>query len=134
MLLMSVCIGESTAIQAFKEFAAGIVTNFGEEYLRDPTKEDITKHMEINGERGFVGMFGSLDCCHWVWKNCPVGLAGQFRNKDGENTIVLEAIATKNLWIWHAFIGILGSNNDINVVDRSPLIVNLLKGVGPSVG
>ena len=41
----------------------------------------------------------------------------------------MEAIATQNLWIWHAFIGLPGSNNDINVIDRSPLMVNYLCGV-----
>lgn len=41
----------------------------------------------------------------------------------------MEAIATQNLWIWHAFIGLPGSNNDINVIDRSPLMVNYLRGV-----
>jgi hypothetical protein len=47
--------------------------------------------------------------------------------------MVLEAIATYDLWLWHAFIGAAGSNNDITVVDKSPLIPNLLKGVGADV-
>jgi hypothetical protein len=65
-------IGKSTAISAFKHFVFAIVTTFGEEFLRQPNEADIKKHMEINKNRGFVGMFGSLDCTHWVWKNCPV--------------------------------------------------------------
>lgn len=103
-------IGESTTISAFKHFVEAIVNCFGEEYLRHPTKEDVKRHMEINRKRGFVGMFGSLDCTHWTWKNCPVGEQGQFWDKDGLNSIVLEAIATSDLWIWHAFAGIPGSN------------------------
>ncbi|CAM6116693.1 unnamed protein product [Calypogeia fissa] len=122
-------ISESTATAAFKQFANGVVELFGDEYLRHPTKEDVVRHMEINTRRGWPGMFGSLDCSHWVWRNCPVALQGQFRDKDGENSIVLEAIATQNLWIWHAYVGVPRSNNDINVVDCSPLLVDLLNGV-----
>lgn len=50
------------------------------------------------------------------------------------NSIVMEAISTSNLWIWHSFIGIPGSNNDINIVDRSLLIIKLLNRVAPNIG
>lgn len=127
-------IGESTAHEAFKKFVNSVVHIFGEQYLRQPTEGDLRRHMEINRARGWVGMFGSLDCTHWNWKNCPVGLQSQYRDKDGENSIVLEAVATANLWIWHPFIGVPGSNNDISVVERSPILVNMLKGIAPAVG
>jgi hypothetical protein len=126
-------IGESTAINAFKEFVEAVVLSFGEEYLREPTPADIKKHMEINRRRGFPGMFGSLDCSHWIWKNCPMGEQGIYLDKDGTKSLVLEAVATGDLWIWHSFIGMPGSNNDINAVDRSPLVVNLLQGAMPDV-
>jgi hypothetical protein len=38
----------------------------------------------------------------------------------------LEAIADGGLHIWHAFFGIPGSNNDLFVLDRSPLVQNVL--------
>nr|GFA27559.1 putative nuclease HARBI1 isoform X2 [Tanacetum cinerariifolium] len=41
-------------------------------------------------------------------------------------TIMLEAVASQDLWIWHAFYGIVGANNDINVLDNSPLFDDLL--------
>ncbi|KAL1370522.1 hypothetical protein AAHE18_01G066500 [Arachis hypogaea] len=31
-----------------------------------------------------------------------------------------------DLWIWHAFFGVSGSNNDINVLDRSPVFDDIL--------
>jgi hypothetical protein len=31
--------------------------------------------------------------------------------------------------IWHAYFGLLGESNDLNVLDRSPLIWDLLGGV-----
>ena len=36
--------------------------------------------------------------------------------------MVLEAVVTQDLWFWHAYFGSAGSNNDINVFDRSPLM------------
>nr|GEX49599.1 protein ALP1-like isoform X1 [Tanacetum cinerariifolium] len=41
-------------------------------------------------------------------------------------TIMLEAVASQYLWIWHAFYGIAGANNDINVLDNSSLFDDLL--------
>eukprot|EP00644_Phytophthora_capsici_P007896 jgi/Phyca11/126401/e_gw1.63.189.1 len=76
-------------------------------------------------------MFGSLDCTHWTWKNCPMAWQGMFQDRDGNPSIIMEAVATKNLWIWHSYVGVAGSNNDINVIDRSPLIINWLSGVAP---
>jgi hypothetical protein len=41
---------------------------------------------------------------------------------------MLEAVADQNLHIWHIYFGLPGSNNDLNVLDRSPLIRDLLRG------
>ncbi|XP_028075537.1 uncharacterized protein LOC114277791 [Camellia sinensis] len=35
--------------------------------------------------------------------------------------------------IWHAFFGMLGSHNDLNVLDRSPLFSDLAQGKAPPV-
>ena len=48
-------------------------------------------------------------------------------------TVILEAVASHNLWIWHAFFGMPGSHNDINVLHRSPLFANLAEGRAPEV-
>nr|GFD09438.1 protein ALP1-like [Tanacetum cinerariifolium] len=48
-------------------------------------------------------------------------------------TIMLEAVASQDLWIWHAFYGIAGANNDINVLDNSPLSDDLLDALAPVV-
>jgi hypothetical protein len=42
----------------------------------------------------------------------------------------LEAIADQSLWIWHVFFGLPSGNNDINVLDRSPMLSDLLQGPG----
>jgi hypothetical protein len=71
---------------------------------------------------------------HWQWKNCPVAWRGQFTHGDkGVPTMILEAVATKDLRIWHAFFGVAGSNNDINVLNKSPLFIQKLRGEAPRV-
>jgi hypothetical protein len=123
-------IGESTAIESMKRFCAAVRACFGATYMRKPTRSDIINQMRINEERGWPGMFGSLDCMHWGWKNCPVAWQGQFQDKDGNRSIILEAIADQSLWIWHAFFGLPGGNNDLNVLDRSTVVQDILMGEG----
>jgi hypothetical protein len=74
--------------------------------------------MAINLARRSPDMFGSIDCMHYVWKNCPMAWQGDFQDKDHNMSLVLEAIADQSLWIWHAYFGMLGANNNINVLDR----------------
>jgi hypothetical protein len=88
--------------------------------------EDFEKQLAINRDCGFSAMFASLDCMHYVWNNCPVAWQGDFGDKDGNMSIILEAIANRDLHSWHIFSGLPGSNNDLNVLDRSSLIHNML--------
>jgi hypothetical protein len=76
-------------------------------------------------------MLGSIDCMHWQWKNCPKGLWGMYQCHTKEATIILEAVASHDLWIWHAFFGMPGSYNDINVLQRSPVFRRLCNGESP---
>jgi hypothetical protein len=46
---------------------------------------------------------------------------------------MLEVVASYDLWIWHAFFGVAGSNNDINVLNRSPLFTEVVQGRAPEV-
>ncbi|CAL2275881.1 unnamed protein product [Prunus armeniaca] len=38
-------------------------------------------------------------------------------------------MASYDTWIWHAFFGATGSNNDINILARSPLFNDMVHGV-----
>ncbi|KAL5832315.1 hypothetical protein ACOSQ4_017669 [Xanthoceras sorbifolium] len=124
-------IGESTAIESMKRFCRAVVEVFRERYLRSPNAYDVARLLQIGEERGFPGMLGSLDCMHWKWKNCPTAWAGQYSGRSGSPTIILEAVADYDLWIWHAYFGLPGSNNDINVLEASHLFSNLAKGLAP---
>nr|XP_043637834.1 uncharacterized protein LOC122608817 [Erigeron canadensis] len=105
------------------------------EYLRKPTQEDVDRvtanHLEVHG---FRGVLGSIDCMHWPWRNCPTAWQGQHTCGDkGHPTIMLEAVASYDLWIWHAYFGPTGSNNDINVLNESDLFDQLLEDRAPVV-
>ncbi|XP_048609380.1 putative nuclease HARBI1 [Brassica napus] len=126
-------LGETTALLCLENFVEGIINLFGDEYLRRPTPEDLQRLLDIGEIRGFPGMIGSIDCMHWEWKNCPTAWKGQYTRGSGKPTIVLEAVASQDLWIWHAFFGPPGTLNDINVLDRSPVFDDILQGRAPKV-
>ncbi|KAK2408937.1 hypothetical protein QL285_044406 [Trifolium repens] len=46
---------------------------------------------------------------------------------------MLEAVASQDLWIWHAFSGVAGSNNDINVLNQSDVFNDVMQGRAPEV-
>ncbi|XP_042456377.1 uncharacterized protein LOC122040950 [Zingiber officinale] len=98
-------MGETTALECLSNFCQCVIQIYGGEYLRKPNATDITRLLEMHEQKhGFPGILGSLDCMHWVWKNCPVAWRAQYTRSDhGYSTIVLEAVASVDLWIWHAF-------------------------------
>ena len=64
-------MSETLIWKCFARFCLGVVQCFGEVYLRQPTEEDVRRQLAENKKRGFPGMFGSIDCMNWKWKNCP---------------------------------------------------------------
>jgi len=126
-------LADTTAHSCLHHFTDAVIQLFGNEYLRRPTKADLQRLLYIGEQRGFPGMVGSIDCMHWEWKNCPTAWKGQYTRGSGKPTIVLEAVASQDLWIWHAFFGLPGTLNDINVLDRSPVFDDILEGRAPRV-
>jgi transposase len=57
-------------------------------------------------------MLCSIYCMHWIWRNCPTVLKGQFTGRGKYPTMILDAVATHDLWIladgiypeWQAFV------------------------------
>ena len=124
---------ESTILECVDEFTRTIVELYGKSYLRPPNAEDIARLLQKAEERGFPGMIGSIDFMHWKWEKCPTAWHGQYRGHFKKPTIILEAVASYDLRIWHAFFGMPGSCNDINVLHRSPVFDDLARGIGPAV-
>ncbi|GJS14262.1 ALP1-like protein [Tanacetum coccineum] len=105
-------MGATTARDSLQIFCKVIMNLYGEEFLRKPTYIDIEKLYAYHNEKhGFPEMLGSIDY--------PF--------------ILLEAIASNDLWIWHAFFGVSGMNNDVNVLRQSPIFNYLKSGRAPDV-
>ena len=69
---------------------------------------------------------------HWEWKNCPTGWKRVFaKGVYKVPTLILEAVASYDLWIWHAFFGCPGTLNDLNVLHRSNVLQEVYKGAAP---
>jgi len=118
----------SRAVTLFTEF---IVDEFSPLYLRPPTTEEIGNILARNAERGLPECLGSLDCSHWQWSAFPKGRAGTYQGRDGQRSIVIEAICDEDTWIYQIFAGCPGSRNDINVLYQSPLYMDVITGKWP---
>ncbi|GKE18168.1 ALP1-like protein [Tanacetum coccineum] len=74
---------------------------------KKPDFNDIQKlYNAHNNIHGFPRMLESIDCMHKEWRNCPKSWHVQFARGDKKYPIImLEAVASYDLWIWHAFLG-----------------------------
>ncbi|XP_035841280.1 uncharacterized protein LOC118488175 [Helianthus annuus] len=111
----------------------GIIDVYGARYLRTPTWDNLQKIYEVhNAEHGLPGMIGSIDCMHWRWDNCPTAWRGQHTRGDQKGpTIILQAVASQDLWVWSAYFGVVELCNDINVFEQSPLLEKWISGKAP---
>nr|GEY80478.1 hypothetical protein [Tanacetum cinerariifolium] len=101
-------ISERSSRKAFDHFCQAVMEIYGPEYLRKPTVTDIEKLYRHHKEK--------------------------HRRDHGSNPfILLEVVASQDLWIWHAFFGVVGSNNEINVLYQSPLFNDLKTGRAPEI-
>ena len=51
----------------------------------------------------------------------------------GEPSFILEAVVSHDLWIWHAYFGVAGANNDRNVLSSSPIFNDIWLGKAPDM-
>ncbi|XP_059671118.1 uncharacterized protein LOC132316663 [Cornus florida] len=108
-------ISETTAVESLKQFCDAVIAVYAGQYQRTPNEEDIARLLREGEERGFPGWHGT------------------HRGRNHKPTLILEAVASKDLWIWHAFFGMAGSNNDVNVLDHSPVFNSLINGTMPPI-
>jgi hypothetical protein len=76
---------------------------FGDVYLRLPNEDDTARLLAMGESRGFH-ILGSIVCMHQRWKNYPSAWQCMYTGHVHEPTIILEAVADGDLWIWHAFL------------------------------
>ncbi|XP_052626734.1 uncharacterized protein LOC111909751 [Lactuca sativa] len=89
-------MSERTARESLYTLSRGVVETFGDVYLRKRSLHDLQELYAAHEERH--------------------GFPG----------MIGKAVASQDLWIWHAFFGVAGSNNDVNVLDQSPIFDDLL--------
>ncbi|CAL9020111.1 unnamed protein product [Prunus brigantina] len=78
-------------------------------------------------------MIGSIYYMHWQWKNCPTAWQGDYGNRKGQKSIILEVVTGFDTWVWHAFFGVASSQNNLNVLGQSPVFNDVLRGEGPNI-
>jgi hypothetical protein len=109
-------ISNSTCICSMYNFCRAIILVFDEEYLRDPNMEDTQRLLSINKNRGFPSILGSIDFMHWEWKSCPFVWQERYSGHATGCTVILGAVASQDLWIWHSFFSMAGAHNGINML------------------
>ncbi|GJT84457.1 ALP1-like protein isoform X1 [Tanacetum coccineum] len=104
-----------------------------DKFLRRPTATNIQKTYELHKEKHRLpGMLENIDCMHWDWKNYPKSLHGQFkRSANKYPTLMLEVVVDQKLWIWHAYFGVPGANNNLNVLYGSLLFDDEIADIAP---
>ena len=112
-------VRQETARKCLNSFCKFIIRAYGPEFLGRWNKGEMEAEMKVNETRGFPGMLGSIDCCHWEWKNCPIAWQGMYQDRNKKRSIVAEAIAGHDTYIFQAFVGLPGSLNDINIMGRT---------------
>ncbi|CAL8097586.1 unnamed protein product [Prunus armeniaca] len=126
-------MGKSTILESLVRFCDAMENLYTMDYLRRPTPRDLQRLLQKAKSRGFPGMIGSIDCMHWQWKNCPSPWQGNYGNRKGHKSIILEAVAGFDTWVWHAFFGVAGSQNDLNVLGQSLVFNDILRGECPNI-
>ncbi|WVZ83894.1 hypothetical protein U9M48_030989 [Paspalum notatum var. saurae] len=101
-------MAETTVLKTLMQFVHTVIDVYEKEYLRPPRAHELEVILKQNEARGFLGMVDSIDCMHWEWENCPTALAGMYKGHKSKPTVILEAVATQDLRIWHAFFGLSG--------------------------
>lgn len=112
-----------------KHFCKAVKLVYQKEFLRCPTKTDMNKITKLHKVvHDTEGLFGSLDCTHTFWKNCPKAWHGSYTGKEKKPSIVLEAACDYHLFFWHASYGYTGTINDITILSLSPLFDMMIDG------
>ncbi|XP_071707872.1 uncharacterized protein [Rutidosis leptorrhynchoides] len=102
-------MSEATSIICLNMFCKCVLELYVDEYLRKPTSSDIARLYNAHEEKH-----------------------GQYTSGHQDHpTIVLEAVASYDTWIWHAFFGAAGANNDVNVLNQSSLFDDIKNGNAP---
>jgi len=124
-------LSRSTIAEATRRLTEFIVNKWEPTNLRRPTEEELKHILTRNAARGMPGWNGAIDCTHWQWQKFLRALAGQYHDRKGKRSVVIESVCDEDTYIWHFFIGAPGSYNDTNVLASSPQMLDVNAGVWP---
>jgi Plant transposon protein len=124
-------VSESTASECLKRFCAAVSAALGQEYLRNPTVQELARIESEYAALGYPGRIGCVDCASREWDNCPVALQGNHRGKEKKAECRMEVVCDDYLYIWNLMFGIPGSKNYINIMNASPLFSDIRAGNWP---
>jgi len=122
-------LSHSTIAEATRRLTRLVVDKWEQTYLRRPTEEELKHILSRNAARGMPGCIGSIDCTDWQWLKCPKALAGQYHDRKGMRSVVIESVCDEDTYIWYFFIGAPGSYKDKNVLASSPLMLDVNAGL-----
>lgn len=117
-------VADLTGRLCLRKFCDWMVKTYAGEWINTWGSEEIDLEMAANAKRGFPGMMGSIDCTHWEWKNCPVAWQGLYQDKTHKRTVIAEAICGHNMYFYQVYVGLPGSLNDLNVMERTTMQSN----------
>ncbi|XP_008243658.1 PREDICTED: uncharacterized protein LOC103341881 [Prunus mume] len=126
-------MGKSTTLEALVRFCDAVETLYTRDYLRRPTPRDLQQLLQKVEAREFLEMIGSIYCMHLQWKNCSTAWQGDYENRKGQKSIILEAVVGFDTWVWHALFGVAGSQNDLNVLGQFSVFNDVSIGAGPNI-
>lgn len=115
-------------MESLQAYYGAVINVLGEECLCEPTEDYVRISFSINAARPFPGCAGNWVYLHFVWKKCPIYGTVQFKWKEKKQTVVLEAVADREIWICGTFFGCTGSLNDINIIDQLTIVQEIMSG------
>jgi len=121
-------LADSNTNETVHRFTRFVVEKYKPLYLLEPTRADLQRIMDDYADAGSPGCMGCVDCSHWVWKMCPVAFHGQYQGKSKKRSIVMETVADKDLYLWHFYIGLPGTINQLNTMAFSPFFNSITFG------
>lgn len=114
-------MGELMSLECLEQFASGVVELFKDEFLRPPNQEETKILLRRRDVLVFPEILESIYFSQWSWKNCSTAYHRQFNGKKKLSAVTIETIADDGYYIWHAILVINGCNDDLSVLDASPL-------------
>ncbi len=111
-------------MESMKWFVKGIKTCFESKYLRQSTKANLEKQLEVNEQKGFsqaicITRLHALEVKElFCFMAREIFKTKQKKEYEHHTQDYYKAILMDLAYIF----GLLGSNNDINVFDKSPLV------------